>query len=68
MAEGCIPKDPVFLYGELALGYKVVGSPQIHFKDICICDMKTCNIDIKPWEVIAEDKTLRKKQVSHGLR
>ena len=36
--DGSIPKD--FLCGELATGKRPTGIPQLHFEDICKCDLE----------------------------
>ena len=61
-----IPKD--LLYGELSSGSHGVVHPQLHYKDVCKCDMKACDIDAISWTVTAENRTLWKWQVSHGLK
>ena len=48
MADGRIPKD--LLYGELATGSRVLGRPNLRFKDVCKRDMKSMGIDIDRWE------------------
>ena len=43
MEDGRIPKD--ILYGELALGRRTTGRPQLRYKDFCVSDMKAVDID-----------------------
>ena len=66
MEDGCIPKD--LLYGELAIGARCGGSPQLHYNHLCKHDMKACNIDTESWETFADDSTLWKQQVPQGLK
>ena len=66
MEDEYIPKD--LLYAKLATGARHRGCPQLHFKDVCKCDMKACNIDTKSWEAFADDRTLWKQQVLQGLK
>ena len=66
MEDGHIPKD--LLYGELVIGARCRGHPQLCYKDVCKCDMKACNIDTDSWEAFADDRTLWKQQVSQGLK
>ena len=61
-----IPKD--LLYGELATGARCRGHPQLHYKDVCKCDMKAYSIDTESWEAFADDRTLCKQQVSQRLK
>ena len=66
MVDGCIPKD--LLYGELTIGARCRGLPQLRFKDICKRDMESCNIGTKLWESLTDDRNLWKQQVSKGLK
>ncbi len=63
--DGHIPKD--LLYGQLATGERGRGRPHLHFKDVCKCDLKACNIDTKSWESFADNRTLWKQLVAQGL-
>ena len=65
MADGRIPKN--LLYGELATGSRRRGRPRVRFKDVCKRDMKACNINTKPWEAFADNRTMWKQIVSQGL-
>ena len=56
------------LYGELASGSQGVKHPELCNKGVCKHDMKACNIDTESWEVIAENRTLWKKQDSYDLK
>ena len=56
MVDGCIPKD--LLYGELTIGARCRGLPQLCFKDI----------GTKLWESLTDDRNLWKQQVSKGLK
>ena len=60
--------SPRIYSGELAAGARYRGHPQLHYKDLCKCDMKACNIDTESWEAFADDRTLWKQQVSQGLK
>ena len=44
MKDGRIPKD--ILYGELAVGKRPRGRPQLRNKDVCKRDMKALEIDV----------------------
>ena len=68
MDDGRIPKD--LLYGELKLGVRGKGRPQLRYKDVCKRDMKALEIDETSWEGVASDRvawrrTLR-SQLVHG--
>lgn len=65
MEDGRIPKD--LLYGELATGARNRGRPQLRFKDVCMRDMKACNIQPRTWEEVASSRTQWKRHVSEGL-
>ena len=56
MEDGRIPKD--ILYGELALGRRTTGRPQMRYKYVCVRDMKAVDIDTTSWDGIAADRTL----------
>ncbi|XP_067904697.1 uncharacterized protein [Heterodontus francisci] len=53
MEDGRIPKDA--LYSELVTGIRPTGCPCPRFKDVCKCDIKSCNIDHKSLESVASD-------------
>ena len=53
MEDGRIPKD--ILCGELAVGKRPRGRPQLRYKDVCKRDMKALEIDPESWEDIAAD-------------
>ena len=55
MEDGRIPKDN--LYGELALGRRIIGCPHLRYKDVCVRDMKAVDIDTISWEGLAADRT-----------
>jgi hypothetical protein len=54
MVDGRLPKDT--LYGELALGKRSVGRPNLRHKDVCKRDLKHLKIDIKTWEEQAKKR------------
>ena len=68
MEDGRIPKD--ILYGELAVGKRHRGRPQLRYKDMCKQDMKALEIDPGSWEDIAADRSswgfLLHKQLKEG--
>ena len=68
MEDGRIPKD--ILYGELAVGKRPRGRPQLRYKDTCKRDMKALEIDPESWEDIAADRSswrcLLQKQLKEG--
>ena len=68
MEDGRIPKD--ILYGELAVGKRPRGRPQLRYKDVCKRDMKALEIDPESWEDIAADRSswrcLLHKQLKEG--
>ena len=45
------------LYGELALGRRTTGCPQLRYKDVCVRDTKAVDIDTTSWEGLAADRT-----------
>jgi len=50
--DGRIPKD--ILYGELAVGKRSHGCPQLRYKDVCKQDMKALEINPENWKDIAQ--------------
>ena len=66
--DGRIPKD--ILYGELAVGKRPRGHPQLRYKDVCKRDMRALEIDPKSWEDVAADRSswrcLLHKQLKEG--
>ena len=68
MEDDRIPKD--ILYGELAVGKRPRGHPQLRYKDVCKRDMRALEIDPKSWEDIAADRSswrcLLHKQLKEG--
>ena len=68
MEDGRIPKD--ILCGELAVGKRLRGRPQLRYKDVCKRDMKALEIDLESWEYIAADRSswrcLLHKQLKEG--
>ena len=44
MEDGRIPKDN--LYGEIAVGKRLRGRPQLRYKDVCKRDMRALEIDL----------------------
>ena len=55
MEDDRIPKD--ILYGELALGRRTTSRLHLRYKDVCVRDMKTVDIDTMSWEGLAADRT-----------
>ena len=55
MEDGSISKD--ILYGELAVGKRPRGRPQLRYKDVCKRDMRALEIDPESWEDIAADRS-----------
>ena len=53
--DGDIPKD--ILYGEPALGRRTTGRPHLRYKDVCVRDVKSIDIDSMSWEGLAADRT-----------
>ena len=68
MEDGRIPKD--ILYGELAVGKRPRGRPQLRYKDVCKRDTRALEIDPESWEDIAADRSswccLLHKQLKEG--
>ena len=64
MKDGRLPKD--ILYGQLALGTRRVGRPSLRFKDVCMRDMKTCDLPVHSWETLAKDRDGWREQVRKG--
>ena len=65
MEDGCIPKD--LLYGELATGERLIGQPQLRFKDVCKQDLQALGINTDSWEVTATDRDAWRHTVKVGL-
>ena len=65
MDDGLISK--YILYGELALGRRTTGRPQLRYKDVCIRDMKAVDIDIMSWEGLASDRTEWRSALKQNL-
>ena len=65
MEDGRIPKD--LLYGELALGKRPIGRPQLRFKDVCKRDLKVLGINTDTWEAVASDRAAWKHTVQDSL-
>ena len=55
MEDSGIPED--ILYGELALGRRTTGCPNLRRKGVCVRDMKAVDIDTMSWESFAADGT-----------
>ena len=66
MEDGHIPKD--LLYGELATWAKCRGHLQLHFKDVCKHDMKTCNINIMSWVALQTTEPCGSSKCHKGLK
>ncbi|ESO05705.1 hypothetical protein HELRODRAFT_171367 [Helobdella robusta] len=64
MNNGRIPKD--FLYGELVEGCRTKGRPRFRFHDICKRDMKSCSINFRSWESLADDRAVWRMSVKQG--
>ena len=61
-----IPKD--LLYGELAVGKRAQGRPQLRFKDVCKRDLKAVEVDMKGWESLAPNRPQWRQVLKKGLR
>ena len=68
MEDGRIPKD--FLYGELAVGKRSCGCPQLRYRDVGKQDMKALEINPESSEDIVADRSswrcLLHKQLKEG--
>ena len=66
MEDGRIPKD--ILYGELALGRRTTGRPHLHYKDVCLRDVKAVDIDTMSWEGLEADCTKWRSALKQHLK
>ena len=66
MDDGRIPKYN--LCGELVLGRRTTGHPQLRYKDVCVRDMKAVDIDTMSWEGLAADRTKWRSALKQTLR
>ena len=66
MKDGRIPKD--LLYGELAVGRRAQGRPQLRFKDVCKRNLKAVEVDSKGWESLAPNRPQWRQALKQGLR
>ena len=65
MKDGRIPKD--LLYGELAIGKRPTGRPQLRFNDVCKRDLQALGIHTDSWAVTAIDRDAWRHTVKLGL-
>ena len=65
MEDGRIPKD--LLYGELAIGNRSTGRPQLRFKDICKRDLQALGMNTDSWEVAATCRDAWRNRAKLGL-
>jgi hypothetical protein len=65
MDDGRLPKD--ILYGELAVGKRSVGRPNLRYKDVCKRDLKDLKIDIATWEEQAKERGTWKTTLGNNL-
>jgi hypothetical protein len=65
MDDGRLPKD--ILYGELALGKRSVGRPNLCYKDVCKRDLKDLKIDIATWEEQGKERGTWKTTLGNNL-
>ena len=66
MDDDRIPKS--ILYGELSVGQRRKGRPQMRFIDVCKRDLKSTNINPNTWESSAANRVLWRASVKTGLR
>ena len=66
MEDGRIPKD--ILYGELALGRRTTGRPNMRYKDVCVRNMKAVDIDTMPREGLAADRMKWRSALKQHLK
>ena len=66
MQDGRIPKD--LLYGELAIGKRSRGRPQLRYKDVCKKDMRDLGMNIDDWEELATDRPKWRRQLHLNLQ
>ncbi|KAI8517816.1 hypothetical protein Bbelb_038330 [Branchiostoma belcheri] len=65
MEDGRIPKD--LLYGELILGKRSTGRPQLRLKDVCKGDLKALDINTEHWKDLADDRARWRCTLSRQL-
>ena len=56
------------LYGELCQGKRSVGREKKRFKDCLKACLKSLNIDLNTWEMLAQDRPAWKGKLSSGAR
>ena len=66
MDEGYIPKD--LLYGVLAIGTRHTGRPILHYKDVCIQDLKVCGINPASLEAEASSCLKWRTSIKAGIQ
>ncbi len=64
MPDSRLPKQ--ILFCELSAGQRSVGGQQKRFKDNVKADLKKCNIDIKSWESLAQERSKWRQIVHDG--
>ena len=55
------------LYGELAIGERPTGRPQLLFKNVCKQDLQALGINTGSWEVTAKDRDAWRHAVKVGF-
>jgi hypothetical protein len=66
MDPGRIPKD--LLYGEISVGTRPTGRPQLRYVDLCKRDLKCCDINLRTWETCAADRPTWRQAVRLGVQ
>ena len=66
MDEGRIPNGP--LYGEIATANRLVGRPNLRFKDSCKRDMKSFNIPSDKWETNLDVLPIWRAHLTKGVQ
>ena len=64
MDTGRLPRE--ILYGELARGSRLVGRPNLRYKDMCKKDLKDFDIDLDNWEGLASERPAWRQALRNG--